>query len=213
MNIEQLNHDFNDITNETALWKVLCERDNYNAKDTNPTTTLKELYKNFEPTVGNSESIWFIKYNLKTLSWEINPKAFGIIEQLKSQNVGFLSTIESSDSTYADEILRSLLGLKGNTFENNEKEPMIYMWSKPFNLKKKHPKRTLIFLRCYGLLDHKFDEFDSSKEHRKMLMKIVLLLSSTVLLCMNLNDKWMKELDDVRNFHYQLIIFNRFLSL
>eukprot|EP01080_Neovahlkampfia_damariscottae_P007427 gene7427-11750_t len=196
LNLEQLNKDFQEISKEPSLWKILCERDNFNVRKTKPTTSLKDLYTNYE-TIGASESIWFFRYNLKKLCWDVNPRALEIIEQLKTQNIGFISTIETSDSKYSSEILNSLLGLKGDTFEANEKEPVVYMWSKPYISKKKKPKKTFIYLKCDGLLDASFDEFDISKQQRKTMMKLILLLSSTVLLCMNLNDKWIKELNNI----------------
>jgi hypothetical protein len=208
LNIEQLSKDFQEITNKTSLWKILCERDNYKVKETKPIDSLKTHYFNYEPEVGVSESIWFIKYNLEKLSWEINPKSLEIIQKLKTQNIGFLSTIETSDSEYGNEILNTLLGLKSQNFPNDVKEPVVYMWGKPFNFHKKK-KKVLIFLRCFGLLEESTGEFGTSKNLKKELMKMMLLLSSTILLCANLNNKWIKELNDVgRN------LFNttRFLS-
>jgi hypothetical protein len=197
LNIEQLNKDFKEITNENSLWQILCERDNYKIKETNPVDSLKTHYFNYESDVGISESIWFIKYNLEKLSWEVNPKSLEIIQKLKTQNIGFLSTIETTDSEYGNEILNTLLGLKNQNFPNNVKEPMVYMWAKPFHFHKKK-KKVLIFLRCFGLLEESSGEFGNSKNLKKELMKIILLLSSTILLCANLNNKWIKELNDVR---------------
>lgn len=173
-------------TENEELWKILGERDKYFPKINVPLQNYQKLYYNFHSPIGESRPIWFIRYNLKEMKWEVNIEVLEMIKQLERESITLLTCLESPDAKFCDDIFSSLLGINGEPFNVNETSPSLYIWGKPGNTL--DPSKKILYIRAFGLFS---DDF--SIDHRRSLMKLILLISSTVLCCVNINHKYYTE--------------------
>lgn len=181
-----LNKELLHQTDNEELWKILGERDKYYPKINVPTHNFQKLYCNFHSPIGQAKPMWLIRYNLKDMKWETNVEALDMIKGLERESICLLTCLESPDTKFCSDILSTLLGIEGDPFNIKDSSPSLYIWGKPGNTR--DPNKKILFIRAFGL----FGEEDSI-EHRRMLMKMILLISSTILCCVNLNQKYYKE--------------------
>lgn len=160
---------------------------------------MKNITFNCVDRIGVNESVWFLNYNLEQLKWEVNPEALHLIHSISQRRqIAIITAVEMCPADgCASDILNTLLGIKNNGFpaETEHMQPCIKMWGKPFV--QPNCDREYIFLRAYGLFGHNEVEQLSLNNLRKSLMGLVMLLSSTVMICKNADIKvnWVKELE------------------
>jgi hypothetical protein len=201
-----LQQEQNDI-----IWKVLCKRDNIHASPI-PQVSYEHLWLHLEST-GDARSLWLLRYNTKKLCWEFNSEeAIPIIQAIQKRQISVITAVDLDDKGNSDKILNTLLGIDQAFPEERSMDqwPCLYMWGKPYIIpsqrkisKNQHERepdtKDVIFLRAYGLFDKDQDfVHDESLNLRKALLSMIMLLSSTVILCKHeTNATWMQDLDEI----------------
>ncbi|KAL9653166.1 hypothetical protein ABK040_006382 [Willaertia magna] len=174
------NNNLNDA-NKTLKNKKLMKKE-YNMDP------YRELYLNYENTIGKSTCEWFCRFNLIKLEWELNLEILNnIISKIQNKEICIVTALQCSPErngySYASQIVNNLLGIDGafpdyinhnnnaSVYKNDEEIleddntstlPCLYMYTRPLNRIRKSLEKgknqNVLFLRAYNLFEDEDDD-------------------------------------------------------